>query len=97
MRLDADTHALAISLGPDIRVNAVSPGWIDVSHWGSPPEARTPEVLSPDDHALRPVGRVGRPEDVAGLAVWLAGPEAGFMTGQEFTVDGGMTRKMIYD
>jgi NAD(P)-dependent dehydrogenase (short-subunit alcohol dehydrogenase family) len=94
--LVALTHALAISLGPDIRVNAVSPGWIDVSRAGSPPEARTPEELTPEDHAQHPVGRVGRPEDVAALAVWLAGPDAGFVTGQEFTVDGGMTRKMIY-
>lgn len=94
--LVALTHALAISLGPDIRVNAVSPGWIDVSRWGSPQEARTPDELSPADHAQHPVGRVGRPEDVASLAVWLAGPDAGFVTGQEFTLDGGMTRKMIY-
>ena len=94
--LVALTHALAISLGPEIRVNAVSPGWIDVSRAGSPPDARTPEELAPQDHAQHPVGRIGRPDDVAGLAVWLAGPEAGFVTGQEFTVDGGMTRKMIY-
>jgi NAD(P)-dependent dehydrogenase (short-subunit alcohol dehydrogenase family) len=94
--LVALTHALAISLGPDIRVNAVSPGWIDVSRWGSPPDARAADKLSTEDHAQHPVGRVGRPEDVAGLAVWLAGPDAGFVTGQEFTLDGGMTRKMIY-
>jgi NAD(P)-dependent dehydrogenase (short-subunit alcohol dehydrogenase family) len=91
------THALAISLGPEIRVNAVSPGWIDVSRWRSPPDTRTPEDLSPQDHAQHPADRVGQPDDVASLAVWLAGPEAGFVTGQEFTVDGGMTRKMIYD
>lgn len=94
--LIALTHALAISLGPDVRVNAVSPGWIDVSRSGSPPDARTPEELTPEDHAQHPVGRVGQPGDVAALAVWLAGQEAGFVTGQEFTVDGGMTRKMIY-
>jgi len=94
--LVALTHALAISLGPDVRVNAVSPGWIDVSRAGSPPSARTPEELTAQDHAQHPAGRVGQPDDVAGLAVWLAGPEAGFVSGQEFTVDGGMTRKMIY-
>ncbi|MBK1669326.1 short-chain dehydrogenase [Rhodovibrio sodomensis] len=94
--LVALTHALAVSLGPEVRVNAVSPGWIDVSRSGSPPDARAAETLSPEDHAQHPVGRVGRPDDVAGLAVWLAGPEAGFVTGQEFTLDGGMTRKMIY-
>lgn len=94
--LVALTHALAISLAPEVRVNAVSPGWIDVSRAGSPPSARTPEEPTAQDHAQHPAGRVGQPDDVAGLAVWLAGPEAGFVSGQEFTVDGGMTRKMIY-
>ena len=94
--LVALTHALAISLAPEVRVNAVSPGWIDVSRAGSPPSARTPEELTAQDHAQHPAGRVGQPDDVAGLAVWLAGPEAGFVSGQEFTLDGGMTRKMIY-
>jgi hypothetical protein len=94
--LVALTHALAVSLGPDIRVNAISPGWIDVSRWGSPADARAPETLSAEDHAQHPAGRVGTPEDVAALALWLAGRQAGFVTGQEFTVDGGMTRRMIY-
>lgn len=84
--LVALTHALAISLGPDIRVNCVSPGWIDVRG----------EALRPEDHAQHPAGRVGRPEDVAALVAWLVGPESGFVTGAEFIVDGGMTRKMIY-
>jgi len=80
------THALAISLGPAIRVNCISPGWIDTQ--GGP--------LSAEDHAQHPAGRVGRPADVASLAAWLLGPESGFVTGAEFLVDGGMTRKMIY-
>ncbi len=80
------THALAISLGPDIRVNCVSPGWIDTS------EAK----LSAEDHAQHPAGRVGRPEDVARLVAFLVGEQSGFITGAEFIVDGGMTRKMIY-
>ncbi|MBU8540680.1 SDR family oxidoreductase [Falsiroseomonas tokyonensis] len=80
------THALAISLGPDVRVNCVSPGWIDT---GS-------EALRPEDHAQHPAGRVGKVEDVAALVAWLLGPEAGFVTGAEFVTDGGMTRKMIY-
>lgn len=84
--LVALTHALAMSLGPDVRVNCVSPGWIDVRGEG----------LTPEDHAQHPVGRVGRPEDVAGLVAWLLGPDAGFVTGAEFVTDGGMTRKMIY-
>lgn len=80
------THALAISLGPDVRVNCVSPGWIAT---GAP-------KLSKQDHAQHPVGRVGRPEDVAGLCAWLLSEEAAFMTGQNLVLDGGMTRKMIY-
>lgn len=84
--LMALTHALAVSLGPAVRVNCVSPGWIDVSG----------EALRPEDHAQHPAGRVGRVEDIAGLVAWLVGPEAGFVTGGEFIADGGMTRKMIY-
>jgi NAD(P)-dependent dehydrogenase (short-subunit alcohol dehydrogenase family) len=80
------THALSISLGPDIRVNCISPGWIDVRG----------ETLSAEDHAQHPAGRVGTPADIASLASWLLGPESGFVTGAEFVVDGGMTRKMIY-
>ncbi|MDT8265072.1 SDR family oxidoreductase, partial [Roseomonas sp. DSM 102946] len=80
------SHALAISLGPDVRVNCVSPGWIDTKG----------EALRPEDHAQHPVGRVGRPEDTAALIAWLLGPESGFVTGAEFVTDGGMTRKMIY-
>jgi NAD(P)-dependent dehydrogenase (short-subunit alcohol dehydrogenase family) len=80
------THALAVSLGPKIRVNGISPGWIDVAG----------EDLRPEDHAQHPAGRVGQPRDIAALAAWLLGPEAGFVTGAEFLSDGGMTRKMIY-
>jgi len=80
------THALAISLGPEVRANCISPGWIDVSG----------EDLRPEDHAQHPAGRVGRVEDIAALAAWLVGPESRFVTGSEFIVDGGMTRKMIY-
>jgi NAD(P)-dependent dehydrogenase (short-subunit alcohol dehydrogenase family) len=84
--LVALTHALAISLGPEVRVNAISPGWIATK--GPPPR--------PEDHADHPAGRVGVPDDVAALAAWLLGPDSGFVTGAEFIVDGGMTRKMIY-
>jgi NAD(P)-dependent dehydrogenase (short-subunit alcohol dehydrogenase family) len=86
------THALAISLGPEIRVNAVSPGWID----SRDPSVRRAEPLSDSDHAQHPVGRVGTVEDVAAMVVWLLSKNAGFVTGQEFVVDGGMTRKMVY-
>ncbi len=81
--LVALTHALAISLGPKVRVNAVAPGWISDG-----------EGLSETDHRQHPIGRVGRADDIAGAVLYLA--EAGFVTGQVLTVDGGMTRKMIY-
>ena len=90
--LVALTHALAISLGPDIRVNVVSPGWID----SRDPAQRASEPLSADEHAQHPVGRVGQVDDVAALVAWLLSAEAGFVTGQELISDGGMTRKMIY-
>lgn len=82
--LVALTHALAVSLGPKIRVNAIAPGWV------------TDETdLRKKDHAQHPVGRVGRPKDIADAVLYLAG--AGFMTGQVLVLDGGMTRKMIYE
>lgn len=84
--LVALTHALAISLAPDVRVNCISPGWIHTK--GDPPR--------PEDHAFHPAGRVGVPDDVAALTAFLAGPDSGFITGAEFVVDGGVTRKMIY-
>jgi NAD(P)-dependent dehydrogenase (short-subunit alcohol dehydrogenase family) len=84
--LVALTHALAISLGPDIRVNCISPGWI---------LTKGPEPTA-EEQAFHPAGRVGRVEDIAGLAAFLVGSESGFITGAEFVVDGGVTRKMIY-
>ncbi len=90
--LVALTHALAISLGPEIRVNAVSPGWIDARD----PAQRRTEPLGSGDHGQHPVGRVGTVEDVAALVAWLLSSQAAFVTGQEYVVDGGMTRKMIY-
>jgi len=89
------THALAVSLGPDIRVNCISPGWIDVTPWKKQ-RLRSPEKLTDADHRQHPVGRVGKPEDVAELALFLSSTDAGFITGQNFVVDGGMTKKMIY-
>jgi len=89
------THALAVSLGPDIRVNSISPGWIDVSAYKKA-EKRKQAELSKADHAQHPVGRVGTPYDVAHLVQFLLSENAGFITAQDFIVDGGMTRKMIY-
>lgn len=82
------THALAASLGPEVRVNSVSPGWIDTSGGKS--------ILSRADQAQHPAGRVGRPEDIAALVLYLCAAEASFITGQDFVVDGGMTRRMVY-
>ncbi len=79
------THALAVSLGPDVRVNCISPGWI---------ETRKGAKHSDADRAQHPAGRVGTPQDIAELAAYLI--SAGFVTGQNVVVDGGMTKKMIY-
>jgi NAD(P)-dependent dehydrogenase (short-subunit alcohol dehydrogenase family) len=87
--LVALTHALAMSLGPDVRVNCVSPGWIETKNYGA---------LRRKDHTQHPVGRVGKPEDVAEIVGWLLDAKrSGFVTGANFVVDGGMTRKMIYE
>ncbi|WP_028893358.1 glucose 1-dehydrogenase [Syntrophorhabdus aromaticivorans] len=91
----AISHALAVSLGPNVRVNCISPGWIDVSGWKKR-ALRREARHSPEDHAQHPAGRIGRPEDVAALALFLISPEASFITGANFIVDGGMTRKMHY-
>jgi NAD(P)-dependent dehydrogenase (short-subunit alcohol dehydrogenase family) len=83
------THALAMSLGPDVRVNCVSPGWIDTGKFGK---------LRRKDHTQHPVGRAGKPSDIAEIVAFLLDRErAGFITGANFIVDGGMTRKMIYE
>ena len=89
------THALAMSLGPEIRVNCISPGWIAVDDWKKSAKAHAPE-LKPEDHAQHPVGRVGRPDDIADMVAYLISESSGFITGQNFVIDGGMTRKMIY-
>ncbi len=86
--LVALSHALSISFAPDVRVNCVSPGWIRTKNYGE---------LRRKDHAQHPAGRVGRPEDVAAMVQFLLDRErAGFITGANFLLDGGMTRKMIY-
>jgi len=83
------THALAVSLGADgIRVNAISPGWIETGNY---------ERLRSVDHAQHPAGRVGRPDDIVRACFYLTDPDNGFVTAENLTVDGGMTRKMIYE
>ena len=80
------THALAVSLAKKVRVNSISPGWIDT----------TGSMIGGADAAQQPVGRVGTPSDIAALALFLCSDEAGFITGENICVDGGMTRLMIY-
>lgn len=81
------THAMAMSLAP-IRVNAISPGWIEHAH---------PENLRETDRAFHPAGRVGCVEDIAQMVWFLSNNRAaGFITGQNFVVDGGVTKKMVY-
>ncbi|GAA3406445.1 SDR family NAD(P)-dependent oxidoreductase [Paenibacillus hodogayensis] len=87
--LVALTHALAVSLGPDrIRVNCISPGWIENGPY---------EALREADHAQHPAGRVGKPDDIARACLYLADARNDFLTGSHLVIDGGMTRKMIYE
>lgn len=89
------THALAISLAPAIRVNCISPGWIEVSDEKKSSKKHIPE-LTEDDHLQHPSGRVGVADDIVKMQLFLADPSNGFITGQNFIIDGGMTKKMIY-
>lgn len=83
------THAMALSLGPDgIRVNAISPGWIEIGDYGALKEA---------DHTQHPAQRVGKPQDIARGCFYLTDPDNDFVTGINLVIDGGMTRKMIYE
>ena len=88
------THGMAMSLaGQRIRVNSISPGWIETCDWQYSARARAPQH-SRADREQHAVGRVGRPEDIAEACLYLA--EAGFVTGQNLIVDGGMSVKMVY-
>ena len=82
------THALAVSLSPRVRVNSISPGWIDTTDSGV--------MITGADAAQQPVGRVGRPEDIAEAVLFLSSPRACFITGENLCIDGGMTKLMIY-
>lgn len=88
------THSIAITLSQKrIRVNCISPGWIDTSGWKIPAEKSD---LKRIDHLQHPSGRAGRPEDVANLVAFLCSEEGNWINGQNITLDGGMTRRMIY-
>lgn len=84
--ISALTHALAVSLAGKVRVNSISPGWIDTEY----------TVYSGPDALQQPVGRVGSPLDVANMILFLCSDKAGFITGENICIDGGMTRQMIY-
>ena len=80
------THAMAISLGPKIRVNSISPGWIDTNG----------ETYEGPDACQHPVRRVGNPKDIAAMVLYLCSDKASFITGENICIDGGMTKLMIY-
>ena len=84
--ISALTHALAVSFAGKVRVNSVSPGWIDTAY----------TVYEGPDAAQQPVGRVGNPLDIAHMVLFLASDRAGFITGENICIDGGQTRLMIY-
>lgn len=86
------TRSIAVDHGPDIRCNAICPGWIETGMLEAGfALAKSPEAARRDALARHAVRRFGQPKDIAAMAVWLASDEAGFATGQMFTVDGGMT------
>ena len=80
------THALAVSLAGKVRVNSISPGWIDTQY----------TVYEGPDAVQQPAGRVGNPLDIANMVLYLCSDKAGFITGENICIDGGMTRQMIY-
>lgn len=84
--ISALTHALAVSLAGKVRVNSISPGWIDTDY----------TVYEGPDADQQPVGRVGDPLDISNMVLYLCSDKAGFITGENICVDGGMTRQMIY-
>ena len=92
--ISALTHGLAVSLAGRVRVNSISPGWIDTGAWHEA-ETYLPDY-STGDILQHPAGRVGNPPDIASMVLFLCSEEAGFITGENIVIDGGMTRQMIY-
>ncbi|MBQ4607680.1 MAG: SDR family oxidoreductase [Clostridia bacterium] len=84
--ISALTHALSVSLAGKVRVNSISPGWIDTAY----------TVYEGADAVQQPAGRVGNPPDIANMVLYLCSDMAGFITGENICIDGGMTRQMIY-
>ncbi|MCH5226367.1 MAG: SDR family oxidoreductase [Muribaculaceae bacterium] len=84
--ISALTHSLAMTLAPKVRVNSISPGWIETLGIEA----------SKEDNLQHPVGRIGQPDDIASMVLYLCSDEAGFITGENIAIDGGMTHQMIY-
>ena len=84
--ISALTHSLAVSFAGKVRVNAISPGWIDNNY----------TIYEGPDATQQPAGRVGNPMDIANMALFLASDKAGFITGENICIDGGQTKLMIY-
>ena len=80
------THALAVSLAGSVRVNSISPGWIETSY----------AMYDGPDAVQQPVGRIGNPQDIANMVLFLCSEKAGFINGENICIDGGMTKQMIY-
>ena len=87
------THAMAVSLSGRARVNSISPGWIETAAYHVNAE---PPDHSEQDNRQHPAGRVGTPKDIADMALYLCSDKAGFITGENITIDGGMSRLMVY-
>ena len=90
------THALAMTLSGQVRVNCISPGWIAVDEVSESGHVK-PVHLTETCHQQHPAGRVGEPDDIASMVKFLLSSESGFITGQNFVIDGGMTKKMVYE
>lgn len=88
--ITALTHALSISLAGRVRVNSISPGWIDTTR------ADKASDFSEEDKLQHPAGRIGTPQDIADMVLFLCSDKAGFITGENIIIDGGMSKQMIY-
>ena len=87
------THSMAASLAGKARVNSISPGWIDTCAYH---DGALPSQHSTQDKRQHPCGRIGTPEDIAGMVLYLCSEKAGFITGENIVIDGGMSRLMVY-